>query len=93
MGSISLNLTDRYQTPYTNAMQDLIIKIFFFFVVAGALLRIAEWIGFMEKDAPEPGERGTAERSQWWGWFFRSLVVLILAFIVFEKYVLPVTDH
>ena len=66
-------------------MQDLIIKIFFFFDVTGSVLGIARWIGFMEKegDEPEPGESGTAERSQWWGWFFRGLVVLILGFILF----------
>ena len=67
-------------------MQDLIIKIFLFLVVLGSLLGIARWIGFVAKegDEPEPGERGTAERSQWWGSFFKFLVVVILAIIVFS---------
>ena len=67
-------------------MQDLIIKIFFFFGVTGSVLGIARWIGFMEKegDELEPGERGTAERSQWWGSVFRCLVVVILGIIVFS---------
>ena len=80
LGSISLNLTDRYQTPYTNGMQDLIIQIFFFFVTCGILYQIAQWIGFLDKDAPD----GTPPQP---GYGF--LVVLILAIIVFVKYCSP----
>ena len=73
MGSISLNLTDSYQTPYTNAMQDLILKNFFFVATFGILYRIAQWIGFLEKDEDTPD--GTPAKPGFAWHFFRFLVV------------------
>ena len=64
-------------------MQDLIIQIFFFLVTFGILGKIAQWIGFLEKDEDTPD--GTPAKPGFAWHFFKFLVVLILAFIVFVK--------
>jgi hypothetical protein len=70
-------------------MGELIATVLFLFVVGGAILRVAQWLGFVEKDQPEPGERGTMERSKFWRDTFKSLVVIIISIYVFFVYVLP----
>ena len=35
-------------------MENLIVLAFFFFAVVGATYKVAEWLGFVEKDGDEP---------------------------------------
>ena len=46
--------TNRYKTPSTNAMENLILLAFLLVAVVGITYKVAERFGFVEKDSDEP---------------------------------------